>query len=253
MSHTYGIELEVTSIQPATASAILTRGGIACNMPSRSHETADHWKAVYDGSVNGAEVVSPILTNDRLNEVSQVARLLAGNGAKVNATTGYHCHIGVESIASDENQRLNTLANLVVNWYAQHDFIGMLVAPSRLNNRYCKSVSALRAEQNAENIRNGSISDVGGDRYQSLNLMSYQRHGTIEIRLHQGTLNGTKAVAWAEFISAMINRSADGIINGAEGDRLNGVKNLLDCLSLDGYLKESTAIYLKSRAEALNG
>ena len=137
-----------------------------------------------------------------------------------------------------------------------HDAIGALVAPSRLNNSYCKAVSPQRAEANAERIRNGEVSDIQGDRYQSFNLQAFDRHGTLEIRLHQGTLNGTKAIAWAKFIDAFKQLSETRLITLdqlGQGNSLNKCGTLINILVLDGHLDLKTGEYLKSRAEAIQG
>jgi hypothetical protein len=248
---TFGLEFEVAGISTSAASAALNRGGIACEEPRQAHQRNDNWTSVYDGSVRGAEVVSPILDPIRLNEASTVARLLLGAGGKVDRTTGYHVHIGAQDLSQD------TIANWYLNWNLLHDAIGVLVAPSRLNNNYCKAVNAEHATTNAERIRNGEISDYRGDRYQSFNLQAFQRHGTLEIRLHQGTLNGTKAVAWAKFIDAFKQLSATKVFNNiselGNGTKLQQCTNLLSVLVIQSNLDLKTAEYLKDRAASLNG
>ena len=247
---TFGLEFEVASISPSTAASVLTRGGIQCVQPNRTHETNENWKAVFDGSVRGAEVVSPILDDNRLNEASTVARLLTLGGGKVDRSTGFHVHIGVRDL------NYNHIAQWYLNWNSVHAAIGALVAPSRLNNSYCKAVDADRAQRNAERIRNGNITDLNGDRYQSFNLMAYERYGTIEIRLHQGTLNGTKAVAWAKFIDAFKHLSQNNLINESHltGETpLAKCESLLNVLALSNHLDPKTAEYLKTRAQSLQG
>lgn len=248
---TFGLEFEVAGISTSAASAALNRGGIECIEPRSQHQTHEAWSSVYDGSVRGAEVVSPILDPIRLNEASTVARLLLGAGGKVDRTTGFHVHIGAQGLSQDN------IAQWYLNWNLLHDAIGVLVAPSRLNNSYCKSVDPLRAASNAERIRNGRISDIQGDRYQSFNLESYGRHGTLEIRLHQGTLNGAKAVAWAKFIDAFKQLSAtkvfENISDLGDGTKLQQCNNLLSLLVIQSDLDLKTAEYLKDRAASLNG
>jgi len=248
---TFGLEFEVAGISTSAASSALNRGGIRCIEPNRQHQTHEDWSSVYDGSVRGAEVVSPILDEVRLNEASTVARLLLGAGGKVDRTTGFHVHIGAQGLSQDH------IAQWYLNWNLLHDAIGVLVAPSRLNNSYCKAVNRDRAEANAERIRNGRISDINNDRYQSFNLEAYQRHGTLEIRLHQGTLNGAKAVAWAKFIDAFKQLSAtkvfDGIADLGTGTNLQKCNNLLSLLVIQSDLDLKTAEYLKDRAASLNG
>jgi hypothetical protein len=248
---TFGLEFEVAGISTSAASAALNRGGIECIEPARQHQLHEAWSSVYDGSVRGAEVVSPILDEVRLNEASTVARLLLGAGGKVDRTTGYHVHIGAAALTHDN------IANWYLNWNLLHDAIGVLVAPSRLNNGYCRPVSRDRAEANASRIRGGNISDLNGERYQSFNLESFQRHGTLEIRLHQGTLNGTKAVAWAKFIDSFKQLSATKVFNDiaelGAGTNLTKCTNLISLLVIQSNLDLKTAEYLKDRAASLNG
>jgi hypothetical protein len=245
---TYGLEFEVTQISPSTASRALILGGINCLEPRTQHVVSTEWTAVYDGSVRGAEVVSPILNDARLNEASTVARLLLGAGASVDRSTGFHVHIGFDSFGDSYEERLNTLANFYINWHTAHETIGTLVAPSRLNNRFCKVRTIAEAHATAEQIRNGHIGI--GDRYVSLNLESFDRHGTIEVRLHQGTLNGRKAVAGLVDFSRAHNTL--GATYSRTDIRLNNIENLLDELSQDN-LDIRTADFLKRRALNLQG
>jgi hypothetical protein len=86
--------------------------------------------------------------------------------------------------------------------------------------------------------------------------MSYERHGTLEIRVHQGTLNGTKAVAWAKFIDAFKDLSATQLITMDDlgiHDRLNNCESLLNILMLAGNLDSTTGQYLKDRAASIQG
>jgi hypothetical protein len=245
---TFGLEFEVAGISTSAASAALNRGGIECIEPNRTHETCESWKSVFDGSVRGAEIVSPILNDARLNEASTVARLLLSAGGKVDRSTGFHVHIGAAGLSSEH------IAQFYLNWNRVHDAIGAMVAPSRLNNSYCKAVDAEHAERNASRIIAGNISDHQGNRYHSFNLMSYERHGTLEIRLHQGTLNGTKAVAWAKFIDAFKDFSQTQSIALDDlgiNDRLNKCESLLNILMLAGNLDHKTGQYLKDRAATI--
>jgi len=136
--------------------------------------------------------------------------------------------------------------------------IGALVARSRLNNRFCVPVSFSELDSQCEHVRNGNISNIGlNGRYRSLNLNAYAQHGTVEFRLHHGTLNGSKVKAWAEFVSALARYSSagnllsshDGWYNPTEPE--NKVKELLLILAHAGTLSGDTADYLIGRAEEL--
>lgn len=264
-STTYGMEFEIQGLSPARAADILNNAGIACDSPRAQHDTADTWKAVYDGSVsNGAEVVSPILNPSRLNEAHKVTQALKNAGARVDRATGYHVHIGLNAFESNTGSRGN-LAAFVLNWYAAHHAISALVAPSRLNNRFCRVLNQDMAERQASYTLNNEAGAFDGNRYTSLNLESMRRHGTVEIRLHQGTLNGVKAIAWAQFVAGMIDATKLGLdltdtvgftpwaANYVAEARVNQCATLLDALVSLNTLNASTGDWLKNRAARLNG
>ncbi len=260
---TFGMEFEVQGVSVRKAHQVLNEGGINCEMPNSTHQTSNNWKAVYDGSIgNGAEVVSPILNESRLNEAVAVTKILKTAGARVDRATGFHVHIGLNAF-SGTTSATNSLAQFVLNYYSMHHAIGSLVAPSRLRNSYCKALSQAEAETEAEYVSNGNYTSPDGDRYKSLNLMSTERHGTVEVRLHQGTLNGVKAIAWSQFISGLIKISVKGVqlnanenLNPWANPRLrdsDSCATLLDTLVNWDCLNASTADWLKVRARTLQG
>ncbi len=240
MATTYGIELEMSSLSIGSAQTLLNRAGLS-------------WSVKPDGTRGvSAEAVSPILGAETLAQCTTAARALASAGATVNKQTGYHVHLGADHYG------LNGIANLVVNWAIAHDTIAALVAPSRLNNGFCRPLSLQDADRTAEQVRNGRIANINGGRYYSLNLASYDRHGTVEIRLHHGTLNGSKIKAWAEFCNAMAEAAKAGIVlepadhaGNNPAARLNNLADLLRGLVGNEYLSQKTATYLNGRAEEL--
>lgn len=235
---TYGIELEVSSLGIGSAQQRLNASGL-------------NWQVKADGTAYvSAEAVSPILTDERLNECKTAARALLQGGATVNRQTGYHVHLGADEYG------FNGIANLVLNWNHAHATIGALVAPSRLNNHFCRVLGEEHREAQAEAVRAGNMRNINGTRYNSLNLNSYERHGTIEFRLHHGTLNGSKIKAWAQFCEAMASYSKAGNLlelnHWADADnRLNNIASLLDILTAGNFLALETGEYLKNRAQEL--
>ena len=59
-----------------------------------------------------------------------------------------------------------------------------MIKPSRLNSRYCATY----------------MSSFSGESRPAINLNAFVRHGTIEIRLHHGTVSYNDIAGWAEFI-----------------------------------------------------
>lgn len=264
MTTTFGMEFEIQGLNPSRAADALNNAGINCNATRSTHETAQDWKAVYDGSVsNGAEVVSPILNPARLNEAHKVTKALKDNGARVDRATGFHVHIGMNAFGDWGTGGEENIAKFILNYYAMHHAIAALVAPSRLNNRYCAVLNRDNAQRQAEFTAAQNRGAFNGNRYTSLNLESISRHGTVEIRLHQGTLNGVKAIAWSQFIAGMI----DATVNGADFTTSESLTpwamptipsvaachGLLDALVLGNHLNASTGDWLKGRASRLNG
>jgi len=266
MATTFGMEFEIQGLSVRESALVLNGAGIECDTQAATHETRDNWKAVYDGSVsNGAEVVSPILSPARLNEAHKVTKALKNAGARVDRATGFHVHIGLDAFRDEQGNFYDNVAKFTLNWYAAHNAIGALVAPSRLNNRYCKVLGEAHAKEQASYSSNGSRGAWNGSRYVSLNLESMHRHGTVEARLHQGTLNGVKAIAWSQFISAFIDATANKGLNALDMTGLspwshergiyrsvNECHILLDALVGLGSLNASTGDWLKNRAEGLN-
>lgn len=245
MSTTYGIELEVSTLSIPSARRVVQSVGL-------------NWESKADGTAGvTAEIVSPVLDAERLNEARTVARALASAGATVNRTTGYHVHLGADNYGNEG------IANLVVNWYRNIQAIGTLVAQSRLNNRFCSSdIPSDAVDAWAERVAGGRINNNPvanytpyAQRYFSLNLDSYARHRTVEFRLHHGTLNGSKITAWAEFCDSLAQYSkSQGILNGnLEDTRLNQIDGILDTLTAEGGLAPATNSYLKQRARQLGG
>jgi len=246
------------------ASRSLNNAGIECD---QGHDGS--WSAKYDGSVSrGAEVISPILTAPRLNEAHRVTKALKTDGARVDRATGFHVHIGEQSLGFNQDSTRASgshLANLVINWYAAHHAIAALVAPSRLHNRYCEVLDEARAMLQADYSSQGSRGAWNGNRYVSLNLQSMLSHGTVEVRLHQGTLNGVKAIAWSQFISAFIDATCNKSLSAIDMVGINPFRHergtwrsvaechtLLDALVNLGSLNASTGDWLKNRANDLN-
>lgn len=262
---TFGIEFEFEGLSPRSAAEALNAGGIACDVVREDiHETYPEWKAVYDGSLNnGAEIVSPILNDRRLNEAHKVTSILSKAGARTSRTAGYHVHLGFRAFESDD-----ALAQFVLNYWGIHHAFAALVSPSRTTgNRFCRVKGRDEAEADAQWLRDGNSGTRTGDRYCSLNLESMQRHETIEVRLHQSTLNGVKAIAWAKLMEALV-KTANAGTDLTALDSLNAWQpieryrvaarsvadciTLLDVLTANGTLPGSTADWLKTRAKVLN-
>lgn len=194
--------------------------GIACEpiagYGSGVHRTRPHWKVVHDGSVHatgihnthaGVEVVSPPLKGrDGERELEKVMGILAGMGAKVNQTCGMHVHQDAADITGPM-----ALA-LIQGYAANQEMIDYLVAPSRRDRMGTNAQTYCRAFTQRELgfVSTRSPADVGelaarlASRYRVVNLQAFGRHGTIEFRQHQGSVEYSKAIGWIRFTRALM-------------------------------------------------
>lgn len=137
--------------------------------------------------MEGIELRIPCSVTD-YSRLFHVCRLLNLHGAKVNKTCGLHVHFDMRDLSplkrySDikaEGSRLHSVIATVGRY---------LVPPSRLNNRYCAlTPPSLR------------------DRYRAVNAEATSKHGTLEVRLHSGTVEADKARLWAEWCLFFLRR-----------------------------------------------
>jgi len=147
-----------------------------------------------DGS--GAEATSPKLSGAKgFAELKRVMYVLKSNGGAVNAQDGLHVHHDAPEFI--RNTELKGM--LADSWLNNEQTIQKLVAARRHGDRayHCPPLSA----KSVEIIKKGQY---GGLARHSLNLRSLEKHGSIEFRLHEGTLDFDQAKAWIRFGQAFI-------------------------------------------------
>lgn len=147
------------------------------------------FSAKEDGSIDGMEFVSEVLHGDAgLNAIDGFCREANFKGFAVDAKCGFHAHFGVGDLSDDQ------LRSVACAYAASANVWTAFVSKARRDNDYCGALS-----WDCDDIeRCDSIRDFayGIDRYQWLNLKSYNAHRTFEVRLHSSTLNGIKVCNW---------------------------------------------------------
>lgn len=138
-------------------------------------------------NMEGIELRIPCSITD-YSRLFHACRLLSLHGAEVNRTCGLHVHFDVRDLSP-----LKRYADVKAEGARLHSVIAAvgryLVPPSRLNNRYCAlTPPSLR------------------DRYRAVNAEATGKHGTLEVRLHSGTVEGDKARLWAEWCLFFLRR-----------------------------------------------
>jgi hypothetical protein len=217
----FGVELEfflppgVT--RPALAAA-LAAVGVETSAQMYNHHSSTAWKLVTDGSLGdydrGTELVSPILQgNAGLDAAARAAEALTAQGCTVDRRCGYHVHV---EAPADQAQAVAFFKD-VVGLYAKHEStIDTLVAPSRRgsNNTYCRAVgdqpARFKSARTLNSLRSAYNVNFRPDlrRYRKVNMESYWRHGTVEFRQHQGTVDSRKVRGWAAFCLKMVEAAS---------------------------------------------
>lgn len=256
----FGVEIEfVNGLRQDIADAVQRATGqthvpitgyhgttcVCCGMRVRN----TMWKLEYDGSVadgsgvrnRGGEVVTPPLKGEAgLNLLREVMTAMREAGAEVDQRCGMHVHIATDDM--DNQQRAMAIHTL----FGQHDMLDRLVAPSRHTNSYCRKPDGATVQNWVHQMQTyGRIQEH--ERRRSINVCSFAKYGTIEIRYHQGTLNGRKAQTWVKFLLALFATAKND-----EQDTLPTGLALLGQLVDNGRLEQSDAAYLTRRVAELS-
>lgn len=214
---TFGVELEV--IMPAasngergrnTLAERIVTAGVECAHEAYNHRTRPHWKIVTDGSIGyaNAEVVSPILRGqDGFEQIRKVCLALEAHGCRVDRTTGFHVHVGARDRFSEQ---IGFFKELVKTYAKYEPVIDQLVSRSRRanNSSWCRPPVYNDAVERATTVDRVMSQANPNGRYSKLNLHSYNVHGTVEFRQHQGTTNAQKIENWVKLCLRMVAHAA---------------------------------------------
>lgn len=258
---TFGVEIEFhTAIRLNVANAVeavvgyhihmVEYHGRECKTCGAAVSGYAQWKLETDSSATrgmhnagsgpynqGGELVSPVLKGAAgLLELKKVMQALASVGAKVDKKHGMHTHLGVADITGDNRARLFN------NYKEAQNTLFKLVARSRQSNGYCMRVSNQKLDQWAWNSSNGH--PLSGNHSDAMNVDNIGRIGTIEMRMHQGTLSGKKATEWVKLLIAFFDASNEGIVIDQDNP-------LVETLLANGKITAASAEWLNHRQETL--
>lgn len=157
----------------------------------------------YDGSE--IELRTPILRGkEGMDKLQLVMDTLRDNGCDVSSEDGLHVHHDAPEFVHN----IDNCIKLVKSWKANQHIIYQFVSPDRThewdgsigNYWACPMWSDAKI---AELERTRQIPHWDRN---DLNLNALTEHGSIEIRLHEGTLDFPVAKSWIEFGQSFIDR-----------------------------------------------
>ena len=194
----FGVELEVsTSMDREEAARVLQSHGINAVTSRYGSAVSRAWKIQPDGSINGFEVVSPILTDtEELNRVVTILKEELGVATSVKC--GLHVHHDVSDLNLYQIKNIYKLYNKY-----EKNAIASIIDPRRKNNRYCQPIAPIM-----ENVLNAStlnqFKTCVGSRYHTLNQKCYVKYGTVEFRGHGTSLNIDTIISWIELTHKIV-------------------------------------------------
>jgi hypothetical protein len=225
----FGVEFEMIGISRAAVRNAVVAVTYVNERGERVNERAvvesyghvsstTNWRVVTDASVaDGCELVSPIMQGGASFELSvarcvAVAEAVRAAGARIDRRCGLHVHVNARDLSG------RAMAMLISRFSRfESDFDAVMPESRRgSNNQYCSSVrDAIRvydrgalvntAIELGENV--SRVANMFYTRYIKLNTTAYSRHGTVEFRQHNGTVDGTKVENWIRFVVAFVNES----------------------------------------------
>lgn len=144
----------------------------------------------------GVEIKSPILTGKNgFDELNRMFNFLNEQGFWVDECCGMHVHHDAPEYYDD----FRLTMRLVKSWKENQHLIANMVDSERLDNEYCPEWTddEIQYHEDEGHFRNAERN--------SLNVASLRRHQSIEIRLHEGTMNYEEAESWIKFGQSFID------------------------------------------------
>lgn len=201
----FGVEIEYTGAFRSEVTEAIQAAGIDARMEGYNHTTRPHVKVISDATVTGSSdgfggevVLPPVAGEAGFQMIRTVVEAIKSVGGKVDRSCGLHVHIDMKGLTGEG------VARFAEALYNAQPMLRAFVPATRATNQWCSPTGRYTVERFAEQARSGMLRrGVGGEsseRYHAVNVMAFGRHGTIEVRLHTGSLNADKIINWVSLI-----------------------------------------------------
>lgn len=163
-----------------------------------------------DGSC-GWEVRVLLAEDDFIEPLKKICKVITDMGFSCNSQCGTHVHL---------DMRKRDVQKVYTNFFFSQLFLRKFLKSDRKKNSYCKL--------NNKAIMGDCLST--GDRYYGINPQSFNKHKTLEIRMHHGTLDPSELIPWIK----VLMKIAD--YEGSFTRKVNTLKQATSELKLDENL-----------------
>ena len=185
-----GLELEIENVSVSTITPEVT--------------SAPLWSIAGDGSLrnSGVELISvPVSGVNLTNAITELKDILEKGApdAEITERCSLHVHIDMRDIT------VRQLLNFLVVYTIFEDELFRYVGYKRKENPYCVPLTDAYNLQELMEELTGTDKQVNKliydwPKYSAVNLKPLLRLGTIEVRLHPGTLDPQEVLAWANIL-----------------------------------------------------
>lgn len=135
--------------------------------------------------------------NQVRSKLAEIIKVLDAAGGYVNKTCGFHVHVDMRN--RDSHKAFNNLV-------AAQGILYRMNPISRKKNDYCKPTRGRDLYKSQRQSR-----------YKGVNAAAINRHNTIEVRIHAGTLNFDKIANWVDILLAVVDApTIPGIIRSVK-------------------------------------
>jgi hypothetical protein len=180
------------------------------------------------------EFISPILYGDEgLEEIKDLCE--SGRGWRINGSCGYHAHFDVTY------ENWESLRSVAYAYYKTYSLWCSFVGDSRCCNRMCASPNySIDDILDIHNAEDWDYFVAHRDRFEFINWRAYLVHSTLEVRLHDASLDAEEICNWVKCHARFID-----FVSSCS---LNDLKDLLSC-SLTGQFEVLSDIIGKELSE----
>lgn len=167
------------------------------------------WFGHGDGTM--LEFASPILKGVQgFKELKRMTSLLVEHGGYVTHRDGLHVHHD----ATEFLKKPELTVTLLKAWRANRSWVDRFIAPSRraTGHGWAYPVTDDHVRGLETRLKQGESLGYAVRYFGEfdVNVLALNKYGTIELRLHEGTLDFDEIEAWVRFGQAFINRVVQG-------------------------------------------
>lgn len=159
-----------------------------------------------DSSMQGFEIRLIAKQDNLSNILKRTCDMLSEIGARVNSSCGLHVHL---------DMRNRNVRDCFDRLYATQNLLYSSVDSMRRDNRYCTKVTSY---SNAVSIGH----------YAGLNASSFDSKQTLEVRLHEGSIDFEKINNWVEILVKIIETPNENNVTVNTKEELYSLINMTD-------------------------